>query len=185
MGNMAAHEGNEGCFKIHRNANKFELKYSKDKRLTILVRSEEYSLLSDVRDLLYTYFGDARSLYNSNKYEIKKVAERLLSKVTKGELERIMDERVSFHEEDDKYDVQQKKDVPIESKIVIKKGKRSDPVPGDFIIINLEGKERELGIVCRGEHGLNFVFLKTGIVIPLEKALSEEWKFAEVIVEAV
>ena len=51
------HEGNEGCFKIHRNKTNFELKFAKNKSLYILAKSEDYPTLDKLRFALYKHYG--------------------------------------------------------------------------------------------------------------------------------
>lgn len=174
---ILTHEGNEGCFKIHRNANKFELKFKKDKRLTILVRYEEYSILDELRELLYNYYGDTKSLVTANVYEVKNVAVRFMSKLTKGELEKVMDERVERHKEES----------PIASKIVIKKEKIKYPVPGDFIIFHGIDKTKNdhLGVVANVNGEDYFVFIETGASFIMEELADSDWRFATATVEAM
>ena len=168
------HEGNEGCFRIHRNAGKFELKFEKNKKFTILVKSEDLSLLADLRSALY-YHYDHEMVYphDVDKSEVKRVAERLWSKMTKGELEKVMDERVERHKEES----------PIASKIVIKKEKEKYPVPGDFIIL-YENVHEYLGIVAEVNETYYFVFIETGGSILMDD-ISSKWRFATATVEAM
>ena len=172
------HEGNEGCFRIHRNAGKFELKFEKNKKFTILVKSEDLSLLADLRSALY-YHYDHEMVYphDVDKSEVKRVAERLWSKMTKGELEKVMDERVERHKEES----------PIASKIVIKKEKIKYPVPGDFIIFHGIDKTKNdhLGVVANVNGEDYFVFIETGASFIMEELADSDWRFANATVEAM
>lgn len=167
---MPTNEGNEGFLRIHRSGKTYTLKLFKDRKHYELEKSTNKPFLEKLRKALYAHFG-ADSTEDINKELVVATANKLSFQIKSG---------VELATES-----AEKREA---SKIRIVKEKETRPVSGDFIIVDLDGDEKILGIFTtipsdRGEDKDYVVLLETGEALEYNGD-KWNWKFAKVTVEA-
>lgn len=163
-------EGNEGFLRIHRSGKTYTLKLFKDRKYYELEKSTNKPFLEKLRKALYDYYGKDTT-DDVNKEHLVAIAKKLSFQIKSGA--ELATESAG------------KREV---SKIRIVKEKETRPVPGDFIIVDLDGDEKILGIFTTipsdREEDIDYVvLLETGEAVEYNGD-RWNWKFAKVTVGA-